>query len=168
MNNQKASIQSTFGGKVRVRVGGLLLEEDKILLLKHNNIGPDQYLWSPPGGGAEFGSDLPSNLAREFKEETGLQVEVGPLLFVNEFMDDPIHAVELFFSVKRLSGEVSLGTDPEMKKGEQILSEWHFFSVDDLKNEKKQRLHNMFHGINNLQEVLNHQGYFKFVNNSIK
>ncbi len=163
----KSSVNHLFGGKLRVRVGGILIEDEKILLLKHLGVGADEYLWSPPGGGLEFGTDAEDNLKREFKEETNLEIEVGSLLFVNEFFDGPIHAVELFYEVYSKSGNLELGHDPEMK-GKQILTDLAFFSEKDLKNEQKNRLHNMFHAINKPQEVLNLKGYFKFVINSIK
>ena len=144
-----------------------IIQDEKILLLKHEGVGPDQYLWSPPGGGIQFGQDAKENLKREFLEETHLQVEVGDLLFTNEFIDHKIHAVELFFKVEFISGDLKLGKDPEMGK-QQILTEIDYFAVEDLKKEKKSRLHNMFHAINKPQEVLNLTGYFKFVINSSK
>ncbi|MBK6263678.1 NUDIX hydrolase [Marivirga sp. S37H4] len=163
----KEGINQLFGGKIRVRVGGILIESGKILLLKHEGVGSNKYLWSPPGGGLEFGTDAEINLKREFLEETGLEIEVNQLLFVNEFINGNIHAVELFFKVKRKGGSLVLGTDPEMKQN-QILSDLRFFDQNSLRNEQKNRLHNMFHTINKPEEVLNLTGYFKFVNNSLK
>lgn len=163
----KQSINAQFGGKVRVRVGGILIESGKVLLLKHEGVGPAEYLWSPPGGGLEFGTDATVNLKREFKEETGLEIEVKGLLFVNEFLNDKIHAIELFYEVNRKGGQLQLGIDPEMFQ-RQILTDLKFFSAEDLKNEEKKRIHNMFHAINKPEEVLNLTGYFKFVINSLK
>ncbi len=163
----KDSINQQFGGKVRVRVGGILVENEKILLLKHEGVGPDQYLWSPPGGGMEFGQDAEENLIREFKEETFLDISVEKFLFVNEFKDNKIHAIELFFQVKKIGGVIDLGADPEMNQN-QILTEFKYFNYQDLKKVQKNRLHNMFHAINKPQEVFNLTGYFKFVINSLK
>lgn len=163
----KESINQQFGGKLRVRVGGILIENDKILLLKHEGVGPNQYLWSPPGGGMEFGQDAEENLKREFKEETNLEISVESFLFVNEYLDNKIHAIELFFKVKKVGGNIILGADPEMKQ-KQILTEFRYFDYEELKKEQKSRLHNMFHAINKPQEVFNLTGYFKFVINSLK
>ena len=163
----RESVNQKFGGKVRVRVGGILIEENKILLLKHEGVGKKEYLWSPPGGGLDFGDDAEKNLEREFVEETGLHIHVHELLFVNEFMTSSIHAIELFFRVEKTEGILKLGNDPEMGK-QQILSDLAFFDENKLINTENDYLHNMFIGINKPQEVLNLKGYFKFVNNSIK
>ncbi|HET8858662.1 NUDIX hydrolase [Marivirga sp.] len=162
----KESINHKFGGKVRTRVGGILIENEQILLLKHEGIGKKAFLWSPPGGGIEFGANSENNLIREFQEETGLNIRVHELLFVNEFMNDDIHAIELFFRVERTGGILKLGEDPEMENN-QILSELAFFDENRLIKTENDYLHNMFIGINKPQEVLNLKGYFKFVINSI-
>lgn len=160
-------VNKIFGGRIRTRVGGILIENNGILLLKHNGVGSKEYLWSPPGGGLEFGQHAKENLKREFLEETALHIEVLDLLFINEFINNKLHAIELFFEVKRISGELMLGMDPEMGNN-QILSELAFFDDNRLLNTDNVYLHNMFHGINKPKEVLNLKGYFKFVNNSIK
>jgi len=165
--NPKESINQKFGGKIRVRVAGILIENEKILLLKHDGVGKREFLWSPPGGGLEFGQDAEKNLIREFKEETALNIKVIKLLFVNEFINESIHAIELFYEVEKTGGILKLGKDPEMGK-QQILSELAFFDEKKLQNTERDYLHNMFIGINKPQEVLNLKGYFKFVNNSIK
>jgi len=162
----KDNIIHKFGGKVRARVGGILIENNKILLLKHEGVGKKEFLWSPPGGGIDFGEDAKKNLEREFVEETGLKIEVRELLFINEFMNDKIHAIELFFRVEKTGGILKLGKDPEMGN-QQILSDLVFFDENKLINTETDYLHNMFIGINKPQEVLNLKGYFKFVNNSI-
>ena len=103
-----AKISKTFGNKTRIRVCGILIENDEILLVKHKGLGEKGYLWSPPGGEPRFSEDLESALKREFFEETGLLVEVESFLFLFEFIDVPLHAVELFFLVKK-KGFESLG-----------------------------------------------------------
>ena len=60
--NARESVNHKFGGKVRVRVGGILIENDQILLLKHEGVGKKEFLWSPPGGGMEFGENAEENL----------------------------------------------------------------------------------------------------------
>ena len=100
-----SSLLTAYTGRVRVRVGGLLLSPaaDAVLLAGHRGLLPDgAVFWSPPGGGWQFGESLAEAVRREFLEETGLTVRVGSLLHVHEFRDVAagLQAVELFFAVE--------------------------------------------------------------------
>ena len=64
-------------------------------------------------GGLQYGESMQECLKREFEEETGLQVKVKRFLFVNEFLQPPLHAVEFFFEVRITGGNLRTGTDPE-------------------------------------------------------
>lgn len=131
MNNMKDIIHSTFGGKVRVRACGILIKEDAVLLLKHEGVGKEGYLWSPPGGGVEFGETIEKTLIREFKEECNITIDVGDFLCFNEFIEPPLHAIELFFSVYYNKDVLKVGNDPEIKA--KTLSNFHFFTHKELK-----------------------------------
>jgi len=151
-----------FSHQVRVRACGILVENEKILLLKHTNIGPKDHLWSPPGGGVEFGQEVKEVVKREFMEEVNLEVEVDKYLFTNEYIGERHHAIELFFAVKRISGEVLLGADPELSKEKQILTEVSFFDMEEIKNMDKATIHNAFHTINSSDEITDLTGLITF------
>jgi 8-oxo-dGTP diphosphatase len=141
------------------------LESDgSILLIKHDRIGPDGFLWSPPGGGVEFGYSVEQTLIKEFKEETNLDIEIQSFLFVNEYIDVKHHAIELFFTVKFLSGFLKLGSDPEIPANEQILSEIRFIDYNELKLMKKTTVHNCFGLLKHPRDVFELRGFFKFEN----
>lgn len=161
MLNQNQA-ENPFEGKVRVRVCGLLIENDQILLLKHDNIGPGGHLWSPPGGGVEFGESIEKTLKKEFEEETNLSVEVGDYLFTNEFISNKYHAIELFFRVVRISGELALGNDPELSPEKQILSEARFFSPDELEKLPGNTIHNAFDAVNARDKIAELRGLITF------
>ena len=150
-----------FQGKVRVRVCGLLISEDKVLLLNHSGIGQKGALWSPPGGGIEFGEGAKETLIREFMEETNLEITVGEYLFLNEHIDEKHHAIELFFRVTYRSGHLSLGTDPEMD--EQILTDVKFFSLVEIRKEPIGTVHSIFEKVDSLDDLFNLRGYFHSV-----
>jgi 8-oxo-dGTP diphosphatase len=93
-------ITALYGKKVRVRVCGLCWEDNKLLLVNHRSLKPVNF-WAPPGGGLEFGEKVENALKREFGEETGLEIAVTRFAFGCEYIQDPLHAIELFFHVKR-------------------------------------------------------------------
>jgi 8-oxo-dGTP diphosphatase len=62
-------------------VGGVVLDGDRVLLVKRA-LPPRQGEWSLPGGQLELGESLVDAVRREVREETGLEVTVGPLVEV--------------------------------------------------------------------------------------
>ncbi len=64
-----------------VGVGGVVFVGGRVLLVKRR-FEPLAGRWSLPGGALEVGETLAEGLAREMREETGLDVEVGPLVEV--------------------------------------------------------------------------------------
>jgi ADP-ribose pyrophosphatase YjhB (NUDIX family) len=64
-----------------VGVGAVIVRNGEVLIVRRAN-PPRQGEWSIPGGGLELGEKLRDGIAREVLEETGLDVEVGPVLDV--------------------------------------------------------------------------------------
>jgi 8-oxo-dGTP diphosphatase len=153
-------VEKKFGNRIRVRACGICIVDEKLLLVKHKNIGKNGYLWSPPGGGVSFGENVEDCLMREFKEETGLIVVVDQFLFVYEFVVPPFHAIELFFTVCIKGGELAMGIDPEMTEG-QIIEEVKFCDIEFIKNLDKACLHKVLHGINAIDEIKTLNGFIK-------
>lgn len=151
-----------FGNKLRVRVCGILIENGKILLIRHRSIGKKGVLWAPPGGGMLFGESAEGTIKREFEEETGLKIKVERYLFTHEFLKPPLHAIELFFEVTRIGGELNTGYDPEMNKNEQIIVEAAYLDIDGLKELDHDSTHNVLRNLNNLKDLLYLDGYVKF------
>ena len=154
------NIVKHFGNRLRVRVNGILIENERILMVKHVGLGETGYLWAPPGGGIEFGTSAPQNLEREFLEETGLMVEVKDFLFTCEFINAPLHAIELFFIVKKKSGLLGKGKDPELQNSAQIIETVAFLSIERIKNIPVGGIHKVFHDIESFDDIIKKRGYY--------
>jgi 8-oxo-dGTP pyrophosphatase MutT (NUDIX family) len=88
----------------RLAVRGIILHEDRLLLVNAWPTGKSD-LMCAPGGGVDRGTALPDNLVREIYEETGLAIEVGAPCLVNEFNDPggTFHQVDVYFRCTLLS-----------------------------------------------------------------
>lgn len=108
---------------MHVRVTGVVIEDDRILLLDQDtDTGRN---WSLPGGKVEEGEPLAAALVREMREETGLDVEPGRLLYVCDHLPgDGTHVVHLTFEARiagGTAGEVTAGLDTRPIRGVEFV-----------------------------------------------
>ncbi len=104
-----------MNARPRLAVRGIILRENRLLMVNAWPGGKSDLLCAP-GGGVEVGQSLPDNLKREVHEETGLCVDVGDVVLVNEFHDPDraFHQVDVYFRCILLSGDPFADwTDPE-------------------------------------------------------
>lgn len=141
MGNIQDTIINNFGNKLRVRVCGICLHQDKLLMINHIGLNANGFFWAPPGGGLKYGESIADCLKREFKEETNLEIEAGEFLFFHEFLDPPLHAVELFFKVNIVSGKFQMGSDPELSKENQIIQNVEWLSKVEILDLPKESIH---------------------------
>ena len=64
-----------------VGVGGVVLHDGGVVLIRRR-FEPLKGQWSLPGGAVEIGESLESCVRREMAEETGFDVDVGPVVDV--------------------------------------------------------------------------------------
>jgi len=152
-------VHQRFGNQLRIRICGICITENGILLVNHSNVTNGDF-WAPPGGGLQFGESAEDCLKREFLEETGLIIEISDFLFACEFISMPLHALELFFSVIVRGGTLKKGFDPEMGDN-QILQDVKFLDLTELERLKSGDLHGIFKKVTNPFKIVSLRGYFK-------
>ncbi len=108
----------------KLTVDGIIINNDKILLIKRKN-DPFKDKWALPGGYVEYGETVENAVVREIHEETNLSVEIKELLGVYSSPDrDPRgHTVTIAFILNVKNGDVKGGDDAVDAK---------FFKIQDL------------------------------------
>jgi ADP-ribose pyrophosphatase YjhB (NUDIX family) len=109
----------------RVRVAAIVLRGDEILLVRHEKDGKVYYLL--PGGGVDFGESLSDALAREVREETGLEVRPAEVVWLSDSIppDRHRHIVNIWFLAEEVGGTLNCVPDHRV-----ISAEFH--SLDSL------------------------------------
>lgn len=120
------------GGPTRVRVAAkaVIIYEQRLLTVKVRDLlDPDDHYYGLPGGGQQPGENLHEALIRECKEEVGVPVRVGELMFARDYIgpnhrraavDGRFHQVELMFSCTLAEGadvdDVGNGVAPDNRQ----------------------------------------------------
>ena len=89
-----------------IRVYGILINEEKQVLVSDEFIRGEYYT-KFPGGGLEFGEGTRDCLRREFMEEMKLEIEVGEHLYTTDFFQlsafNPEHQIiSIYYMVKAM------------------------------------------------------------------
>lgn len=102
---------------------GVVIEHGRILLLNQDT--DTGRSWSLPGGKLEDGETLAEALVREMKEETGLDVEPGRLLYVCDHLPgNGTHVVHMTFEARRTGGtvgDITAGADTTPIRGVEFV-----------------------------------------------
>lgn len=101
--------------KIRVRIGVVIIADNKLLLVEHQKEG--RTYWLLPGGGLKFGEKIEECARREIKEETNLDIDMGKFLFLSEGIapDGSRHILNLFFLGELRGGTLEVGSDTRLK-----------------------------------------------------
>lgn len=119
MDKEKQKIREPKGGLFEMTVKAVIIRDEKdVLLLKRSKnsvVFPGKY--DLPGGSIENGETMQEAMRREIKEETGIEVEVGPIIYAFDFLKDGKekeeigHGKGIRFIAFHKSGEVKLNEE---------------------------------------------------------
>jgi ADP-ribose pyrophosphatase YjhB (NUDIX family) len=152
-------VSEKLGNRVRVRVCGILISDNKLLMINHHGLYNHDF-WSFPGGGVEFGESPTDTLKREFHEECGILVEPGAHSISCSVLKPPLHAVELFFNIRSYQGNPKAGSDPE-RGNNQIISDLQFLSWNEISQIPVSHLHPLFRHLRHPSEIADTTGFYE-------
>lgn len=119
------------------RVAGICVQNGKVLLQKPTK--DDGFAF--PGGHVAFGETNADTLIREFKEESGADIQVGELKWVAEIFfpwgNKPCHQICLYYMVDILGENIPTEgtfTAREHIEGRKFDVEFHWVPIEDVEN----------------------------------
>lgn len=95
-----------------VGVGVAVVDQGRVLLVKRGR-DPGKGLWAVPGGKVRRGEPIAEAARREVLEETGLEVEVGEVIWVGEHLSEQHHIVLIDFAGTVTGGTLRAADDAE-------------------------------------------------------
>ncbi len=114
---------------IRVAPKAVIVQDGKLLAIKNRDAEGFWYIL--PGGGQEPGEPLDDALRRECREEAGIDVQVGALLYARDYIgrnhefaaqQADVHQLELMFACTVEAGQTpTVGAVPD---NDQVGVEW--------------------------------------------
>ena len=99
----------------KLAVGALIVQDGKVLLIRRGVI-PRRGFWAMPSGFVEYDEQPRPALAREIREETGLEAAIGRVIDVFPLADPHKKGVFLLFEARVTGSDLQPGDDvPEAR-----------------------------------------------------
>ena len=115
--------------RIRNSAKAIIIKDGSLLVIQKRDEAGDYYIL--PGGGQHYYETLPQAVRREVKEETTLDVRVGELFFIREYLSEhhefagsepEAHQIEFIFSCQpEANSQVKMGEEPD---SDQIGVKW--------------------------------------------
>lgn len=95
-------------------VGAVIVADGRLLLVRRGR-GAYQDYWAVPGGRQRRGETMRDAVVREVREETGLTVDVGGVVWAGDIMDEgqppAYHYVVVDYAATPTGGQLEAGDD---------------------------------------------------------
>ena len=108
---------------------GIIVVQDRRLLLVHHYKRGTFDFWVPPGGSLIGNESIYDCALRETFEETGLEIEPNKIVYIQEFVQGDYHFCKFFILSRVIKGKISLSNRPA---GEDFLIDARFLSKSEV------------------------------------
>jgi 8-oxo-dGTP diphosphatase len=106
----------------RISAGAIIRDGAKLLLVHHLNPGRYDF-WVCPGGGVKADESLEDAARREVREETGLDVAIGKLVYIEELANPELRMVKFWFLGEPIGGALDVA-HPEARNEHITEARW--------------------------------------------
>ncbi len=114
--------------KQRISAGGIVVVDDKVLMVHHYQENKYDF-WVLPGGGIEENEGIFRAVERELLEETNLQVKAEKIAYIEELIDEGKYVCKFWVYCSLIQGKLS--TEHKVAD-EGFLIDARFFSAKEL------------------------------------
>jgi ADP-ribose pyrophosphatase YjhB (NUDIX family) len=154
---------------IKIKVGILVENKNRLLLIKESNDPDDKYYWNIIKGSFEPDKDKDffESAKRECEEEAGIKVKLTHLLNVMYLNKRDMYIIQFNFIALIQKGVPKVAKINHQKMRNEDITELKFFTKSELKKMKKQEFINerAFLAVNEwLKNKRNNLKIFKFIN----
>ena len=107
----------------RINVRAIIYKDGKLLAVKHKHGEDISHYYAVPGGGLDPQESLVDGLARELREETGINAVIGNLLLIQQFPSARAgyaEELEFFFTVKNPDDFININLETTSHGAEEL------------------------------------------------
>ena len=94
----------------RICVGAFVIKNEKILMVNHKREGRYDF-WVSPGGGVKGMESLEEAVIREVKEESGLNVSVKKLMYIEQMHFPKERSVKFWYHCELINGTLDCAAE---------------------------------------------------------
>lgn len=115
-----------------IRYQGAIIQDDHILLIRHQENASGRSYWVIPGGGREPDESEAECVSREMREETRLEVNVERLLLDETGVPGGVYRRRKTYLCSVIGGNAGPGFEPEPEAASQYaIAEVRWFDLKD-------------------------------------